>query len=114
MDAASDQPEYIPISYLNAYAYCPRRFYYEFTQAEMLVNEHVLGGTQLHERVDTRGQSVRGDALQVRRLYLCAPQLGVVGYCDLVEATAGVAVAEGAVPDWAALARTGQLYPVGI
>ncbi|MDQ2805948.1 MAG: Dna2/Cas4 domain-containing protein, partial [Chloroflexota bacterium] len=112
MDATIETPEYIPISYLNAYAYCPRRFYYEFTQAEMLVNEHVLGGTQLHERVDTRGQSVRGDALQVRRLYLCAPQLGVVGYCDLVEVSGVAATEEGTAPDWAALARAGQLYPV--
>jgi CRISPR-associated exonuclease Cas4 len=109
MDDGIETPEYIPISFLNAYAYCPRRFYYEFTQAEMLVNEHVLGGTQLHERVDTRGQSVRGDALQVRRLYLCAPQLGVSGYCDLVEADGAPDAGEDA---WAALARAGRLYPV--
>ncbi len=109
MDASIEAPEFIPISLLNAYAYCPRRFYYEFTQAEMLVNEHVLGGSQLHERVDMRGQSVRGDALQVRRLYLCAPQLGVVGYCDLVEAEGATA---GEDTDWAALARAGRLYPV--
>ena len=49
--------EWIPISHLNAYAYCPRRFYYEFTLAEMVVNEHVLQGQQLHERVDRFGSS---------------------------------------------------------
>ena len=38
MSDYNEAPEYIPISYLNAYAYCPRRFYYEFTLGEMLVN----------------------------------------------------------------------------
>ena len=109
MDISIEAPEFIPIAMLNAYAYCPRRFYYEFTQAEMLINEHVLGGTQLHGRVDTPGQSVRGEALQVRRLYLCAPQLGVVGYCDLVEVAGAAASGDS---DWAALARAGHLYPV--
>lgn len=105
MDLTGDSPEFIPISYLNAYAYCPRRFYYEFTLGEMLVNEHVLAGRQLHERVDTRGTSGRDDKQQLRRVYLCAPRLGVAGYCDLVEAAAGTR-------DLAALARAGQLYPV--
>ena len=44
MSEFGEAPEFIPISQLNAYAYCPRRFYYEFVLGEMLVNEHVLGG----------------------------------------------------------------------
>ncbi len=51
MSEYSEAPDYLPLSQLNAYAYCPRRFYYEFVLGEMLVNEHVLGGQQLHERV---------------------------------------------------------------
>jgi CRISPR-associated exonuclease Cas4 len=109
MDNDIETPEYIPFSFLNAYAYCPRRFYYEFTEAEMLVNEHVLGGTQLHERVDTHGQSTRGEIMQVRRLYLCAPQLGLSGYCDLVEMDGAT---DGEEHEWQALARAGRLYPV--
>lgn len=111
MDAGIAPPEFIPIAFLNAYAYCPRRFYYEFAQGEMLVNEHVLGGTQLHERVDNRGLSMREERMQVRRLYLCAPRLGVIGYCDLVEAETGLGP-EAVETDWAALARAGRLYPV--
>lgn len=100
-----DTPEYIPISYLNAYAYCPRRFYYEFTLGEMLVNEHVLAGTQLHERVDRSGSTGREAKQQLRRVYLCAPLLGVAGYCDLVE------IAEGS-PDLISSALAGELSPV--
>ena len=75
----------IPISQVNAYAYCPRRFYYEFVLGEMVVNEFVLEGQQLHERVDLPGSSTRGQKEQLRRVYLCAPRLGLVGYSDVLE-----------------------------
>jgi len=97
--------EYIPISHLNAYAYCPRRFYYEFTLAEMVVNEHVLEGQQLHECVDRFGSSTRDEKVQLRHMYLCAPTLGLTGYCDLLEA-------EGVGADLATLALANKLYPV--
>ncbi len=102
-----ETPDYIPISYLNACAYCPRRFYYEFVLGEMVVNEHVLEGQQLHERVDQPGSSTRGTKEQLRRLHLCAPQLGVIGYCDLVEVEL-----DGAQTDLAALAREHRVSPV--
>ncbi len=102
----SDAPEYLPISYLNAYAYCPRRFYYEFTLGEMVVNEHVLEGQMLHERSDSGVSSTRGDTLQMRRVYVCAPKLRLAGYCDVVE------VEGGGGGDLAELAAAGKLWPV--
>src|SRR5437588_12859160 len=100
-----EAPEYIPISQFNAYAYCPRRFYYEFTLGEMVVNEHVLGGQQLHERVDLPGSSTRDDKMQLRHIYLCAPKLGLIGYTDLLEAG-------GETGNLPTLALEGKLYPV--
>jgi CRISPR-associated exonuclease Cas4 len=105
MPESAEQDDYIPISYLNAYAYCPRRFYYEFALGEMVVNEYVLEGQQLHERVDTPGSGAREGKVQFRHLYLCAPRLGLIGYSDLLEA-------EGNTRDLAALAREKKLYPV--
>jgi CRISPR-associated exonuclease Cas4 len=99
--------EYIPISHMNAYAYCPRRFYYEFALGEMIVNEHVLEGQQLHERVDTTGSRTRDEKLQMRRLYVCAPRLRLVGYCDLLEIE-NAAIGD----DLLAAARDGKIYPV--
>jgi CRISPR-associated exonuclease Cas4 len=107
MQEAGELFEYLPISHLNAYAYCPRRFYYEFTLGEMIVNEHVLEGQQLHERVDLAGNRTRDEKVQMHRLYVCAPQLGVVGYCDLLE----IEEAEIDV-DLATAAKTGHVYPV--
>ncbi len=106
MDERWEEPEYVPISRLNAYSYCPRRFYYEVVLAEMIVNEHVLEGELAHHRVDQPGYGTRGEKLQLRRVYLAAPVLGLIGYCDLVEA-------EGAVgDDLRLLALAGKLYPV--
>ncbi|HEU5378543.1 MAG TPA: CRISPR-associated protein Cas4 [Ktedonobacteraceae bacterium] len=98
-------PDALPMSQLNAYAYCPRRFYYEFVLAEMVVNEHVLEGQQLHERVDQPGSNARDGKEQFRHLYLCAPTLGIIGYCDLVET-------EGEKTSLAELALEHKLYPV--
>jgi CRISPR-associated exonuclease Cas4 len=107
MQSTDSSFEYIPISHLNAYAYCPRRFYYEFALGEMIVNEHVLEGQQLHERVDTTGSRTRDEKLQLRRLYVCAPRLGLIGYCDLLEIeNADIGV------DLLAAAKDGKLSPV--
>lgn len=95
----------IPMSYLNAYAYCPRRFYYEFTLGEMVVNEHVLEGQRLHERVDHYGSGVRDEKMQFRHMYLCAPKIGLLGYCDVLEA-------EGEASSLVVAARQQKLYPV--
>src|SRR5947207_9154955 len=95
----------IPISQINAYAYCPRRFYYEFVLGEMVENEFVLEGKQLHELVDLPGSSIRGQKEQFRHIYLCAPTLGLIGYSDLLEA-------EESYADLTDLARAGKLYPV--
>jgi CRISPR-associated exonuclease Cas4 len=112
-----ERPEFIPLAMLNAYAYCPRRFYYEFTLGEMVVNEHVLQGQLLHERVDQPGTANRDNKLQWRRVYLCAPRLGLIGYTDLLEAldldSVDANLLDRAnVGSLADRARAGKLYPV--
>jgi CRISPR-associated exonuclease Cas4 len=104
-----ETPDFVPFSYLNAFAFCPRRFYLEFVLGEMEVNEFVLEGQQLHERVDQPGRATRDEKQQWRRVFLSAPVLGLTGYCDLLEAApADPSPAD----DLAGLARSGRLYPV--
>lgn len=88
------EPEYIPLAMINALAYCARRFVYEFVQAEMLVNEHVLEGSLLHMGVDLGGRAWTDQAVQERRVYVWSEQLRLAGVCDVVEE------------------RADQLYPV--
>ncbi|GAB4437234.1 MAG: CRISPR-associated protein Cas4 [Chloroflexi bacterium OHK40] len=89
MVAQIGPPEHIPLAMLNALAYCPRRFGYEFIQAEMLINEHVAEGALRHQGVDLGGGAWPGDAVQERRVYVWSERLRVAGFCDLVELRGG-------------------------
>lgn len=87
------EPEAIPLSYLNALEYCPRRFYYEFVQGDMLVNEFVLEGTLLHQRADEPGLHVSEEgAVTINRLYLNSETLRLSGFADIVEEVDGVLI----------------------
>lgn len=81
---AQDNPV-IGISYLNALEYCPRRFYYEFVQGEMVVNEFVLEGTLYHEKADQPGHTTLAEGEQeIRHFHLYAESLGLSGFADII------------------------------
>ena len=85
--------EMLSISSLNALEYCPRKFYYQFVQGEMLVNEFVLEGTLAHQRVDQAGtHPIAEGAIQTTRLYLYSEALHLSGFADVIEEKAGVLV----------------------
>ncbi|HZU70942.1 MAG TPA: CRISPR-associated protein Cas4 [Ktedonobacteraceae bacterium] len=91
--ATIPQTEMIPISSLNALEYCPRKFYYQFVQGEMLVNEYVLEGTLEHERVHQEGTHTTAEGeMQITRLYLYSEALRLTGFADVIEERAGVPV----------------------
>jgi len=83
-------PDYLPISMLNAYEYCARRFWIEFVLGEMEVNAHVLEGQLKHERAHEVGVEQDGEELKLRRLYVYSDQLRVAGFADVVEIEKGV------------------------
>ena len=85
--------EMLPISSLNALEYCPRKFYYQFVQGEMLVNEFVLEGALLHRRVNQAGtQTVGQDVMQTTRLYLYSEELRLSGFTDVIEEQGGLLI----------------------
>lgn len=81
-------PDYLPISMLNAFEYCPRRFWIEFVQGEMEVNAHVLEGQLRHERAHEAGVEHAGDEVTLRRVYVYSDRLRVAGFADVVEIVA--------------------------
>lgn len=86
-------PESIPISSLNALEYCPRRFYYQFVQGEMLVNEFVLAGTLIHRRVHQPGKQTTAEGeIQTTRLYLYSEALHLSGFADVIEEREGMLI----------------------
>ncbi|MBI5648966.1 MAG: CRISPR-associated protein Cas4 [Chloroflexi bacterium] len=82
-------PDYLPVSMLNAFAYCPRRFWIEFVNAEMEINAHVLEGQIKHERAHTSGIQHEGAEATARRVYVYSDQLRVTGFADLIEIEQG-------------------------
>ena len=86
-------PESISLSYLNAIEYCPRRFYYEFVQGDMLENEFVLEGTLLHQRADQPGQHTSQDGeMKINHLYLYSEELRLSGFADIIEEQDGLLI----------------------
>jgi CRISPR-associated exonuclease Cas4 len=85
----TDRDDYLPLSMLNQYVYCPRRFWLMYVEGEMLVNAAVLEGTLQHRRVHRAGHSEAEGQETYRRLYIWSDRLQVVGFADLVEDQAG-------------------------
>lgn len=48
--------DYIPVSYLNAYVYCPRRFFLEYVRGMFEDNAHTVDGRSSHHVVDLRAK----------------------------------------------------------
>jgi len=85
--------ETLPISSLNALEYCPRKFYYQFVQGETLVNEFVLEGTLVHQRVHQPGAHTTAEGeMQTTQMYLYSEALRLSGFADVIEERAGVLV----------------------
>ena len=80
-----NEQHYLPLAYLNAWEYCPRRFYLEYQLGETADNEHIIIGRHLHRNVDCEGQSQEGDTLVYRQQWVWSDRLLVNGIIDAVE-----------------------------
>ena len=89
---ADGSTDYLPISMLSQWAYCPRRFYYMYVLGEMGVNAPVLEGMLQHERVHEAGLKREGETRIHRRVYVWSDRVRVAGFADLVEERSGVLV----------------------
>ncbi len=89
MNTTSDA--FIPVSHLNAYVYCPRRFYLENNLGMFEDNPHTIEGRSKHRTVD--GKDVRPakkeDAIHRRSVAFSSPGLGISGKLDLLEEKEG-------------------------
>ncbi|MCX6040784.1 MAG: CRISPR-associated protein Cas4 [Caldilinea sp.] len=88
-----DSSDLLPISYLNQYVYCARRFWYTYVEGEKQENEHTVQGVLNHERVHTIGQERSEPGVLLRRsVHVYSSRLGLSGICDLVEEREGGAL----------------------
>ena len=78
--------DYLPLSYLNHFEYCPRRFWYIYVQGQMVENAHVVRGNLNHAHVDQPGYATTDAGVTVhRRVYVVSHTLAITGICDLLE-----------------------------
>ena len=83
---AIDEEDYLPISGLQHYVFCPRQWALITLECQWAENVYTVEGRQLHERAhDADLREKRGDLLTVRGLSVKSQSLGVSGQCDVVE-----------------------------
>jgi CRISPR-associated exonuclease Cas4 len=76
---------YLPLAYLNAWEYCPRRFYFEYVLGEMAENEHIVLGNHLHRNINETGTLREGDTVIHQQQWVWSDRLQVSGIIDAVE-----------------------------
>jgi len=84
MDYPEDQ--WIPVSALNHFVYCPRRVALIYLEGSFHENVFTWEGRMAHQRVDQQSAWNRETGVrEIRSLYLASHRLGLVGIADLVE-----------------------------
>ncbi len=81
--------DYLPLSYLNAWEYCHRRFYLEYELGEMKINEHIVMGTHLHRNIDQEMVRQEGETTIYQQQWVWSDRLLISGIIDAVEETHG-------------------------
>jgi CRISPR-associated exonuclease Cas4 len=79
------EDDYIQISALQHYVYCPRQCGLIHVENAWTDNMFTVRGEILHEKVDTDTYETRGTKKTVRGLRIHSARLGIVGRCDVVE-----------------------------
>lgn len=81
--------DYLPLAYLNAWEYCPRRFYFEYVLGEMEDNEHIILGRHLHRNINEESVIQEGDTFIHQQQWVWSDRLLVSGIIDAVEEREG-------------------------
>ena len=99
--------DYLPLSYIGQYHYCPRRAALLINQQIWIENEYTMEGRLEHQRVHTGRVERRGSFLKLYEFSVWSDQLGLSGKCDCLEAQASASGA--ALPAESGLYT---LYPI--
>lgn len=78
--------ELFPLSWLAQYGYCKRRCSLLVLEQVWQENEYTAAGRMQHKRVHTGRTENRGDVIHIFEMPVFSRRLGVIGFCDCVEA----------------------------
>lgn len=84
-DSAWNEDDWIPISALQHYSYCPRQCALIHMEQVFAENAHTLRGRAVHETVDIPARNDESGVRIERALPLMSERLGLVGKADVVE-----------------------------
>lgn len=76
---------HLPLAYLNAWEYCPRRFYLEYVLGEWADNEHIVLGNHLHRNINEASVRQEGETIIHQQQWVWSDRLMVSGVIDAVE-----------------------------
>lgn len=80
-----NQDEFIPLSALQHYLYCPRQCALIHLEQQWAENRHTAEGRLLHDRADTPGVERRHGVRTVTAMPISCVSLGISGVADVVE-----------------------------
>ncbi|HEY9702475.1 MAG TPA: CRISPR-associated protein Cas4, partial [Allocoleopsis sp.] len=83
---------YLQLASLNAFEYCPRRFYWEYVLGEFADNEHIIMGQHLHRNINEEGTVKEGDTLIHKQQWVWSDRLLISGIIDAVEEKDGLLI----------------------
>lgn len=87
--APRSEDEFIPLSALQHFVYCPRQCALIHTEQQWAENALTAEGRLLHERVEDGGTTRRGGVATSRSVAIRSTRLGLSGIADVVETRDG-------------------------
>ena len=87
--APRSEDEFIPLSALQHFVYCPRQCALIHSERQWAENALTAEGRLLHERVDDGGATRRGEVTTSRSVAIRSTRLGLSGIADVVETRDG-------------------------
>jgi CRISPR-associated exonuclease Cas4 len=80
-----EPPDYLPISRLNQFLYCPRRFWLMYVYAEIDINAVMLDGIHKHAHSHSPGVDWHPDGRVYRSMWVWSDPLRIAGVADFVQ-----------------------------
>lgn len=81
-----DEDEYLQISEIQHFAYCPRQWAIIYMEQQWQENVRTIEGKALHEKAhDDTIKEKRKGTITVRGMPVSSRELGIAGVCDIVE-----------------------------
>lgn len=78
---------FIAISLISEFSYCPRRFYLKYIENTTCDNEYTIEGTIEHNKVHNNTIEKRENFVKVTNLNVFSKKYELIGKCDVVEFT---------------------------